>query len=426
MIQFVTLILSLHVGILPVEVAVSAPVARVEMHLNGDLVETRSEPPWTFEVDLGRELRPHRLEAVAFDTQGKELERASQWVNYARRHWEASLVLDSPTEGQPRQGRIVWATADRRNPTDVHLTFDDQPLALSSRGQFQLPPYDPAQVHHLKAELFFPGDHSTEAEAVLGGAHGDVLTSALTAVPLALNDGQTLPAPDVLSDWIEVRGEPSEVFSVPDEGRSIVIVRDHHIDYHLRNLTRQKRERLFAKAGRILTSEDQVEFILTFNLGQDPRGVHRPVPITKDYNKLGLWNLFVEDYPKYHAPTKQSLWWSVALSGKRVADLKRPRAVVLLLSKKPKTRPALSLQQAQGYLRSLRVPLLVWAPEQRTFERLDMTPNRGYTGVDGMLQLFEDLDALTHQQAMVWIEGDHLPTEITLSDATPEGIELLR
>lgn len=426
MIQFVTLILSLHVGILPVEVSVADSVARVEMHLNGELVEARSGPPWAFQVDLGRELRPHRLEAVAFDGDGQELERTFQWVNYARRHWEASLVLDSPTEGQARQGRIVWATSDRRDPTDVDVTFDGQPLDLSTKGRFQLPPYDPAQVHHLKAELFFPGDHTTEAEAIIGGAYGDELTSALTAVPLTLIDGQPLPDTEALSRWIEVDGEPSRVFSIPDEGRSIVIVRDHHIDPHLRMLTRKKRERAFAQAGRFLKPEDQVEFILTFNLGQDPRGVHRPVPISQDFNKLGLWNLFTTDHPKFNAPSKQSLWWSLALSGKRVADLKRPRAVVLLLSRKPKSRPALSFQQAQGYLRSLRVPLLVWAPEQITFERLDMTPNRGYTGVDGMLQLFDDLDAILSQQTMVWIEGDHLPTEINLSDAAPESVDLLR
>lgn len=426
MIQFMTLVLSLHIGVLPVELSVAAPVARVEMHLNGQLVEQRSEPPWRFQVDLGHELRPHRLEAVAFDAQGKELERTSQWVNYARRHWEASLVLDNPVAGQPRQGRIVWATSDRRNPTDVYLTFNDQPLDLSARGLFQLPPYDASQVHHLKAELFFPGGHTTEAEAVLGGVRGDELTSALTAVPLTLSEGQVLPDGEALSRWIHVDGEPSQVFSIPEEGRSIAVVRDHHIDPNLRMLPRKKRERVFADAGRFLQPEDQVEFILTFNIGQDPRGVHRPVPISQDFNKLGLWNLFVQDYPKYNAPSKQSLWWSLALSGKRVADLKQPRAVVLLLSRKPKSRPALSFQQAQGYLRSLRVPLLVWAPEQATFERLDMTPNRGYTGVDGMVQLFDDLDAILSRQTMVWIEGDHLPTEITLSDAAPEGVELLR
>lgn len=426
MIQFLTLVLSLHVGILPVELAVADPVVRVEMYLNGELVEERSASPWTFRVDLGRELRPHRLVAVAFDADGHELEQISQRINYARGLSEASLVLDTPVIGQPRQGRVVWATPDRRPPQEMTLTFNGQPVDLTDQGQFLLPEYNPSQAHHLKAALQFPDRPTAEAEAVLGGTLGDELTSALTAVPLIHRDGLELPDATTLSRWIEVRGRSGRVFSVPQEGRSIVVVRDYHVSPKLRKLRRSQQQPQLRQTSQFLQPDDQVEFLLTFNLAEDPQGVHRPIPMRQGAHRRGLWNLVSWDYPAVKIPRKQSLWWSVALAGKRVADQGRPRAVVLVLSKKPRTHPALSFQQAQDYLRSLRVPLVVWAPEQKTFERLDIAPDRGYVGGDGMLQLFEDLDTLLSQQTMVWIKGEHLPTELALNEAAPEGVELAR
>lgn len=425
MIQFLTLVLSLHVGILPVEVAVADPVERVEMYLNGELVAQRSAPPWTFQVDLGRELRPHRLDAIAFDQKGHELERVSQRINYARGHSEASLVLDAPVLDQPRRGQVVWATTDRSAPKDIALTFNGRPVELSAQGHFQLPDYDASQAHHLKAALQFPDLHVTETDAVLGGTLGDELTSALTAVPLTSKNGQ-LPDSDTLSRWIEVRNRPGRVFSVPEEGRSVVIVRDYHVNPNLRKLMRTRQHPELSQASRILQPEDRVEFLLPFNLAPDPHGVHRPIPVRQEINKLGLWNHMSVNYPAVRIPRKQNLWWSVALAGKRVADQGRPRAVVLVLSSKPRTHPALSFQQAEDFLQSLRVPLVVWAPKPETFERLDITPDRGYTGVDGMLQLFDDLGTLLNQQTMVWIQGEHLPTDIALNEAAPDDVAIAR
>ncbi len=441
MIKFITLVLSLHVGILPVDIAVNAPVARLEMHLDGAKVGERTAPPWRFRVDLGRDLVPHRLEAVAFDERGKEIERISQWVNYARRSREASLLLEPSTDGKPRSGKVIWATTDQRAPIALEVRLDNQPLSVQSDGRFELPSYDLSIPHHLQAELLFSNQQSIQAEAVFGGLGGETLTTALTAIPVVL-EGAKLPPIEELEQWLQVAGEPAKIFSrdhllsdrstAPTSnpaggdgyGSSIIIVRDTHIDRDLKRLLRQKRQSLFAKGGRILNPEDRVEFILTSSLPQDPRGVHRPQPVTSDFNELGLWNLFIQDYPQLTMPRQQNIWWSLALAGKRAVDLRQRRVIILLLSKKPVSLPGLSFEQAQGYLRSLRVPLLVWAPEEKTLSQLGTSPDRPYLGAPGMLQLFEDVQDLLEHQKILWIEGDHLPNEITLSAETPAGVRI--
>ena len=449
LIKFITLVLSLHVGMLPVQIAVHGPVARLEMRLDGKIVGERTAPPWAFDVDLGRDLVPHRLEAVAFDEQNKELERASQWVNYARQSLEASLVLDASEEGQRKGGRVVWATADNRDPISIEVRLDGRLLEASSDGHFTLPSYDLSEPHHLQAVLLFPNEQTARAEAVFGGTGGEVVTTTLTALPVVLDEG-ALPDISRSNPWFEVAGEPVNVFSrsavrgsqsgdptIPDGdvlsthvlgnkslGSSLIIVRDTHIDRDLGILLRQKRERLFAKTSRILSPDDRVEFILTHTLPQDPRGVHRPQAVSNDFNELGLWNLLARDYPQLTQPRQQNIWWSLALAGKRAVDLQRPRVVLLVLSKKPQSLPGLSFEQAQIYLRSLRVPLFVWAPEAETLTELGVTPDRPYLGAQGMLDLFADVQSLLDRQRMIWIEGDYLPNEVVLSNRAPAGLRI--
>ena len=77
MITFLTILLGLVHG--PVSVALSAgpEVARVELLVDGaKAAELR--PPWEARLDLGSEIAPHELVAVAFGKDGKKLGEARQ------------------------------------------------------------------------------------------------------------------------------------------------------------------------------------------------------------------------------------------------------------------------------------------------------------------------------------------------------------
>ena len=95
MIHFLTLFLSLTVGVQPVEVAVAdARVASIEILLDGVAVGSADEPPWVVECDFGEGLRPHLLEAVAKDANGLELDRIEQRVNLPRPMAEVGIMVE--------------------------------------------------------------------------------------------------------------------------------------------------------------------------------------------------------------------------------------------------------------------------------------------------------------------------------------------
>lgn len=69
-------------------------------------------PPWITKVDLGAALRPHELVARALDAHGREIARASQWLNLPRPHAEAEIVLEHGADGVPNAAAaLVGATA---------------------------------------------------------------------------------------------------------------------------------------------------------------------------------------------------------------------------------------------------------------------------------------------------------------------------
>jgi len=432
MIEFVTLLLALQIGVRPVEVSVTGPVAAVELHVDDRTTLRRNGPPWTFPVDLGKELLPHKLVAVALDADGEELDRAVQWVNYARDSFEATIVLtDSEGDGPPRGGRVVWASALDRDPLRIDLTFDDRVIEVDgSSGRFRLPPYDLEEVHYLWTEVEFSAGPVATADSIFGGVYGERVTSALTAVPLLVPAGTELPPPAEVSGWLRVRGEPASAFSTETAGAEVVVVRDNHVDPYLRGVTRKRPERVFARAGKIFGEEEAekvaARFVLTAPLPRDPPHVFRAVEVEPVDVEAGLWSLAYHRYPRYKQPISQQLAWAAAHAGKHLADAKRPRAVVLLLSKKPKDSSSISFDQAWSFLRAVRVPGFVWVPHEKTLERIGAPPEgRVFVGVDGMLELFEAVDAELAAQRTVWLEGEHLPRDVTLSADSPEGVGLV-
>ena len=425
MVDFVTLILGLVLGPRVVEVSITEPVVAVEVHLDGKAVARREAPPWTFPVDFGEALLPHRLEAVAFDGSGAEVDRALQWINYGRGSWEASIALEPSDQAVGRRGRVVWATADRRPPVSIDLSFDGRDLPVAADGGFTLPRYDPEEAHHLSAEVHFERNRSANAEAIFGGIYGE-LTSALTAVPIVLDEGAELPEPEVLSGWFRVGDGPTKVFSTQTEAPAILLVRDHHIGQDLEILKRKRREKFFAAPGKFLHRDFRVTYVLTHELPQDPQGVFRTLWVPDEYYGGGLWNILEQYHPNVNVPYPQHLWWSLVVAGERLSDSRRPRAVVLALSKRPKDHGELPFEQATRYLDAVRAPLFVWAPEAETYQRLGIVPGeRSFEGPEGMRAMLEALQLHLSRQWVVWVEGQHLPSEIHLTDAA-RGIRFAR
>ena len=425
MIEFVTVLAGLLLGPQTIQLQAGPEVAAVEFFVDGTLTERKEAPPWVFQIDLGEGFLPHRLEARAYSAEGAETGKASRFVNFGHRTLDGRWVLEVPETGLAREGRLLWPKVEERQLEYVEIRLDGQPVETTLDGRFELPEYDPEVIHYLAGEVLYQGDLEVSAEAIFGAERGPALSTELTAVPVALEAGAELPSAAEMTGWLTAGGEPLPVVSTHTAGAQLAIVRDTHFDATVDILVRKKRERFYAQPGKILDEHDRVVFQMTHELVRDPRGVFRSVPILPEFYKGGLWHLLAKYAPRTGEPVPQHLWTTTLLAGRRISDVHRPRAVLLVLSKRPKDDSGMSFQVARDYLAAIRAPLYVWAPESETFERLgiELEP-RFYVGPEGMASLFEDLGADLAQQRTLWVEGRYAPGEMALGPSA-NGIRLL-
>ena len=425
MIQFVVLLAGLVTGPQPIQIGASASVAAIELHVDGQKVERREAAPWVFEYDFGPTFRPRRVEAIAFDEAGSESHRIEQWINYGHYHLDGRLILEVPESGLARQGRVLWKKPEERQLEYIEVRLDGRQAKVDLQGVFELPEYDPAKIHYLAIEVAYQNDLEVMAEAIFGADRGAALTTELTAVPVRLDEGGELPTTEAMAGWVQAGGQPAPVLTGHTEGAALAIVRDTQFDVIVDILLRKKREKFFAQPGRFLDTDDRVIFQMTQELPRDPRGVFRSVPLLPEYYRGGLWHVLTKYAPRLDQPVPQHLWTNVMLAGRRISDLQRPKAVVMVLGKRPKDTGGVTPAQALGYLQEIRTPFYAWAPEPETYERLGVaTDSRFYAGPEGLVSLFEDLAGDLAGQRTLWIEGRYAPGEITLGD-TPEGITLV-
>ena len=136
------------------------------------------------DTDLGAQLRPHELVAIALDANGQELGRSEQWVNLPRSRAEARLALEVFEEGQARLARVIWQSIEGKGPSQISVTFDGASLQAVGGDRFQIPAHDPEQLHVLSAELVFGGNLRSQVDVAVGGLMGEQVMAEMTAVPL--------------------------------------------------------------------------------------------------------------------------------------------------------------------------------------------------------------------------------------------------
>lgn len=436
MIEFITLFLGLLIGPRPVELAVGDEVAAVELELDGRQVARLEGPPWSTVIDLGPNLVPHRLEAQAFDAFGRPLERARKLLNVSRSNYAAAIALD-PAEGAvQRTGRIFWQAVLDRQPTRVAAWFDQQPLAIDAEGRFALPAHDSAERHAIEVILDFKDDRSVHADLIFGGGFGEQVTSSLTAVPItpAGTKGQPWSTQEV-EGWLERDGEPLPVFAAGAEPGQLLLLRAEGVVRELGWL-----ERRLAGVGPERAEPSELLTYSVTAISPRPLAAHRGTFKLVELGPVDPWQglrpLLLSSKPlvssgrgreKLRRRGEQKLWESLAVAGLNAAASGRPRAVLLLLDAAPGDEDRLAAARAMRYLESVRVPLYVWTPLPETLERLELGDSvRAASGLAGLDEIVRRVAAELASQTVVWVEGEHLPAEISLSAAVPAGVELVR
>lgn len=431
MIEFLTLFLGLVVGEQHVAVAVEPPVERVEIRLDGAALGELTGAPWAGSFDFGRQLLPHVLEAVGRDGEGREVDRARQWVNVPTDRAAARLVPEH-RDGKVVAVRLTWRSMDLERPASVSLSFDGQPLAVPSVERFELPPHDPESVHFLRARLLFTDGVEATAEMVFGSSYGDRISFDLTAVPLAVERGK-LPPVAAMAGWLTAAGEPLAPVAADHGSLELLVVREsaEATFERLRELAAQqqhlRRGPLPFEQGTLGT-DDRIRFVFpTAESSRAPGELTEQLPVSVDVAHFGdgtlLGVLSGAVFADLEVPMpEQRIADAVAIAGLVAAGTKHPRAVLLLLSGASRDVSRFDPAVVRGYLQRLGVPLFVWSltEPQAAGPWGEVTDVSSLKGMRlAIHELLEQLDG----QWITWVDGRHLPGSVRLTGRA-EGVRL--
>lgn len=431
MISFVTLLLGLTSGAHEVTVAPGPRVAAVELRLDGAEVAELAAPPWSVRVDFGDGPLPHRLEAVARDAEGGELDRATQWVNLPRPPAEVEISLGA-APGADRVARLAWESLESAEPTAIAVTFDgipvDRPEGSDGRV-WPLPRHDSEGLHFLQARVEFASSLVASGELLFGGGMRDETSALATAVPVLPAGRRPLRLPE-LERRLEADGVPLRPLALEGGPLEIVIVVDPSARRALAEMGVDKQRSIaqldspvdFRPAIAPPSVDARIPWRarLAWPSASRSQGAQRSYdlfPLSQSFTPEDgeLWALLTSVRPPPLAGETR-LAEAVAIAGLTAAEGNRRRAVVLVLGEEPRDAGPLSPQAAREFLFALRVPLHVWsfAPTAAPAGWGTVT---AIASPPKLERLASRLLRETDRQQLVWVEGLHLPQSIRAAGA---------
>lgn len=419
-VSFMSLFLGLTAGVQPVQVAVTEPVASVEIRLDGHTLGVMRGAPWRVTCDFGTVLQPHKLEAVAFDSKGTMLGTCRQFVNLPRRDAEATIALDHDNGGHPVSARVSWDNLEFRDPRSIFATLDGTPLTAAAPGFFPLPSLAKNAPHFLAVKVQFPRDIVATAEIVFGGPNAEAATADITALPVVPKNGSSIPSLEQLAGTIAREGTPLRVVGIEEGPAEVVVVCDASAGGpvswpELRHaISREKSD--FGVLGK----DDGVRFMIPLSRPRVNRGrsVHL-FDISQRFTASdgGIPRLMITPVSKWLTSGPQSIADAVAVAGLYAASDNRRRAVAVLLGTAGDEHSTYSIATVRNYLGALHVPLVVWSTLRPKAKRAVKSwgPPEDISSPGAMERAIARLRSLLEAQRIVWVEGRHLPQEITLA-----------
>jgi hypothetical protein len=453
-ITFLTLFLGLTTGAHAVELAAPPAVARMELFLDGVAVAAPAAPPWKFSVDFGQEPEPHRLVAVGYDAAGVEVARAATTVNLRPRVADLEVVVEAGPGGGP-VARLAWSSAGGAAPERLTAWLDGAPLRVGDDFRsFPLPAVDLQAVHYLTVELAFAGGAVARAERVFGGAVGREISTENTAVAVEVESKRGLRAVESARGLFLVGGRPAEVLALEHGAIDLVAVRERSARAELVAMAAKTPSPGFSHHGLGPGADDRVFFVATApevrRVGGELHGVFPISPALRGGLSGRLPSLTLDR----ETDGPQSLVGAVAIAGMLAASGSRPRGVVLVLGPEAPATPAEDAARVRRFLARLRVPLAIWQVERYASaltprERASADERRREAVAAGQeppadrdrrlaaaravwgqgVEEIGSLAALAHadrelrarldRQRIVWIDGEHLPGEVSLAPGSP-------
>jgi len=437
MIEFLTLFVGLITGVQNIEVAVSGPVARVEIRLDEKVMAEIESGPWVARCDFGRELHPARLEAVAFDHDGREIGRARKWINFPGQRAEADVIAIRDAQGQVTAARLMWSSPEFERPRRILVELDGRRLKVRPPFRIDLTEIPERKVHVLTAEFEFSSEVIIKRELVFGPEFEGDHDSGLTAVAVVLDDLDELPSVEDLQGWFVKGGVPLSVAAAEQPDARVIVVRDptvvNRMAEMIPELDRRRKKARRSSDGRELldTFGDDVEI---FALSPEPvqpdnrstTAVLFPFSNRATEGSDGVVSATIGTSAASLMGGPLMMSDAVAVAGIRAAEGNGRRAVILLLGERREDGSRFTPDVARMYLSELRVPLFIW---DLSGPAAEVPPGWGDSqpveNVDDLVRRVRRVRYQLSEQRIVWLRGRHLPHEIELSEGAT-GIRLAR
>ena len=436
MVEFVTLFLGLAFGSVDVELAVGDEVAAVVLELDGERLVEISGPPWETALDLGAKLRPHRLEALALDTQGREIDRATQYLNLHRPPAEVGFVVHRNSAGWTTMVGLTWESRISAVPRHVAVSLDGRQLEVEDPTRIWVPPLDPRELHILDAVVEFSDRVVVRDQIGIGGLYLDETSARLTAVAAKVADPQYLPSPEatrvVVADSERVprvvaveRGE-SEIVFVRDEAAASGIKRLITTGATVGALSGAKD----ALAARVIKSiplldDERVRIVYPMSFRRAGRRLdHELLPITQaiDSGTGGCLYWHLTSAPDVEKTASSRLSDAVAIAGSRAAAGNGRRAVVLILAPGSEDQGSrLTPSLVEDYFEALGVPLHVWYLGKAAKSPPEWGPARSVRTLKALERELNVVRESLEYQRIVWVDGLYLPDEVRVDFESQAG-----
>ncbi len=456
-ISFLTLFFGLLSGPLPVQMAVSGPVAAVELTVDGGSPVRLTAAPWSTTLDLGPELLPHRIVARALDAHGSEVARAEEWANLPHPKAKAEIVLEGGAAGGPPvAARVVWTNLMREKLESVALKLDGHELRLDGAGRARLPDHDLKTFHILAAEVRFSPHRVVRKDVAYGGEYGSEISTELTAVPVRLRS-RSLPPPEKLVGWFAAGGQPLAVAAVEEGPGQVFVVRVPSSFEDVRKLGARGMLPRDLQFDMRLEKEDRIRFVHPYPEridGTDQRAELFNLSAERRYGDGGLafWirvegvaasrgtmelpNRFTKRQAAAALPAagaepparpEMHIADAVAVAALQALEENRRRAVLLVLNgDELEDYSRYDAATVRRFLASLRIPLYVWTLGKTTPGSFATAwgPTVAVDATPALYRAVEDLRKDLQGQRIVLVDGRRVPDSVILGPAARD-VELV-
>ena len=293
----------------------------------------------------------------------------------------------------------------------------------------------------MAAELTFPNGLVARDELVFGGTYGDQVSTEMTAVVLTRSHKRKARAVKMakLAATFTKGGQPLRVLATETGKAQVIVVQDPSAQPILSavGLDMDYLGTTLATSDTGFKRQEQLRVISTKPAPAAGSGEPYVLfPISAPFgSRDGSITHLMTHLIISNGTSESRTADAVAVAALHAAATNQPRAVVLILGSDPASDASqFSIAQVRDYLRSLRVPLIVWATGNAKTRRLaqDQTSSVHETpwGVahdvsfgPRLISAVSDLRRELDAQWIAWIEGSHLPQDIELAAGT-KGFKL--